>query len=285
MENKIVKTAIAATIIVILLSSLMIPIISDYSDSTTVTKSNVGIDMAKITDDTDLSITVSGHTATVDGTDYTYSRILLSDRFYILWIGGSVNAMGIRGLDSSNSWVGINMSSATITISGSTITVSGTTTDSESYENTWTIGWGFYLLEDGGYEVVDTADTALYVSDTDEIYSYFTWSSAVGSYALMGSAVGSTATLNISGGTTETQTIEYTTASVDDTDLLSLTFSSSMFEVLANTTAATIQAVVVPATVTGETSGHDVIGILLVLPTIIIVAMLVAIVRTIKMGE
>lgn len=281
MENRFLGMVIGATVAIITVSVLLVPIISDYADSAELTKTNIGADMAAIDESTSKTITVSGHTATIDGTDYTYAKIFVTDRFYAQWVGGSTNALGIRGLDDNNDWVGVNLSAATFTVAGKTISVTGTTTSSESFSASWDVGWGFYLYNDGGYTFIETASTEFFVTDTDQIYTYYTWVSSISGYAIFGSSVGTVATLNKTNGTSETVDVTFSTTTVDDSEIESLIFSSSLIDVKINTTSATVQGCVVPEEVTGEINGREYISIILVIPVIVILAILVAVVRTV----
>lgn len=282
MKIPILVVSIVVSIIVV--GSLLVPVIDDYSDSTTPIETNIGADMARVTGDTDVTITVSGHTASVGGNDYTYNKVLISDRFYLQWVGGSVNALGLRGLDSSNQWTSANLSAATITVNGLTVSITGTATNSTEFSGSWDVNWAFYITEDGGYTFIETADTAFYVNNVENIWSYATFSTPPSGYATLSSAAGTTATVNKTGGTSETETIEYTVTEADP-QIYKLTFSSTLYSIGVGANVASVQGIVVPTEAVGVPDDTTFSPILYAVPVVVILAILLGAVGIVIKGR
>ena len=284
MENKILGMAVAAAVVVIVCGVLLMPVIMDAVDDSTLTKTNNGIPVSSQTAwSAEFLMSDGAATATVNGNAVTVTQtapMFVSDNACIIFNSA---ALIVYYWDSANT-VGKNISApasvnVTVADGDSTIViVKGGVTTTLTYDDKWS-----YMYDAGGDHVskyIPSEDTTIYFNDLDELHGSF--QTVVGSPTAYFSFIGDKVTVNGSNSVTATVTQNDTTSE----DVKSCTFNRN-----ASTTGYTFSwnssteyplVVVAPHTVSGPLDngmGAGGIAILLAIPILVIIALLVMVVR------
>lgn len=174
MKMKIVGISIAAVLVVIVLASVLMPVLDD---ATTVNESfeNDGIRMAKLNDDSSLtivwdhtapnSVTIGSNVIDMTQTAGTMQMVCASENFYLRWYSVSDTVKGVQLYNGTTRLDG-NLSSGkdlTVTIaSGSVTATNGTDT------GTFTLGDHAFVRDAAGaYVLSDSASPVKVLGNTE----------------------------------------------------------------------------------------------------------------------
>lgn len=271
MKNKLLSVAIMATLTVILLGSLLVPIIDDYENKNVHTYTNSGV-RASFMDVQDAhSITISGGTLTIDGTTTSvpsYQIALASDKFNARFYTDGFSVNCTQGAFGSMD-VTIEEGKFSGTIGTKTYTDEPLT---------------YLAVPDSEGEFVmtyaDTYDRSIYLNDPAQQFYSANWITTTSQWFSYYQG-----TLTVAG--TENDTMSFNGTQVDaDTEVYKYTSAGDITFIVDNSgTDYTVHpfVCVVPRTVTGMTlsADHAVIPLLYAIPVLVIVALLLAAVKMI----
>lgn len=271
MNNKLLSVAIMATLTVILLGSVLVPIIEDYENENVHTYTNSGV-RASLMDVQDAhTITISSGTLTIDGTTTSvpnYQIALASDKFNARFFtdGFSINC-------TQGSFGALNIAIDDGKFSG-TIGTKTYTDEPLSYLAVPDADGEFVML------YADTYDRSIYLNDPAKQFYSANWITTTSQWFSYYQG-----TLTVAGA--ENDTMSFNGTQVDaDTEVYKYTNAGDITFVVDNSgTDYTVHpfVCVVPRTVTGMTltADHAVIPLLYAIPVFFIIAVVLAVVSTI----
>lgn len=166
MENKIVPGVLTATVAIILLAVLLVPVIDDVVDSESDKYNNGGGVVSKIVGDAPHHITVSGadRTVMVDDVDLTPASsagLLYTDKCLIIWFPTNMELYG----EGITNFISINVD-MDVTIENNTVVVKyGSTTYTFDYS------WAYLIDPNGDYGMFRyyNSSKTFYINNIDQI--------------------------------------------------------------------------------------------------------------------
>lgn len=279
MENKLIPTIVLSAVVVILIGSLLIPIIDDYSDDTKVEHNNTGYALTKMTDVSDLTVTYEYSTKELskDGeVAYTLTSgfvpLVITDKFVMVGSISADNTM-INGTDGKATNITNDVS---IVFSDGDATVTYGTTE-RSFTD---IGWCFVVDPAGDYGVASKAASVgtVYYNNIDQLYGSNWIDTTSEWFSFNGTNV------KVGGETIQASVTEHTVTDAADIFYTTIGGGSTgeyYFTVDNNGTDYDVHPrfYVCPITVEGHSESILAnLGLLFVIPVILIAAMIVAVV-------
>lgn len=175
--KKMVSAMVTLIVAVILTVSLVVPVISDFSSESIMTKENVGAKASPVTEST--TITFDGTDLLVGTNEFDGHVSLMCDNGFISYNAGKTS-LSFATFDGRYD----GLTSLNVTVDPTTKTVSGTYTnaghtESTSLSTTYT-DWCYVYDPDGeyvmNYYTSSSVDTPVYYNDINEIHAIYSGS-------------------------------------------------------------------------------------------------------------
>lgn len=275
-NNKLILAIIGATIAILMIGSMMMPIINEIGENANPSYDNDGVLAAEISDD-DVSIVYTTSSLTVDGvalSDYELAPIFASDTLWIDCVGEYCTIFSVRS-GSGQTFATVTAFTATVDASEKTVTFSEISYGDSATASDVAIdaySWAFVASSDGEYSGVRATSEAAdyYVSSTSEIYGGVYASGSL--YTIIGTSVYADAVA------TSDATVSIDAAAVSNVDgvysfaVANTVASSDVVLTYGSSSTASVNLLILPAEVVGETDAADYHALMLVIPVVLLAA-------------
>lgn len=276
-ENRLILGVLIAAVAIILIGSMLVPVINEIGENATPKYENAGVFADEIGDD-DVSIVYTTSSLTVDGvaiSDYELAPIFASDTLWIDCVGSYCTILTVRS-GSGQIFANATAFSATVDASEKTVTFSSITYGNNSASDVAidAYSWAFVASNDGEYSGVRATSEATdyYVASTSQIYGGLFASGSL--YTIKGTSVYADAVA------TSAATVAIDTAAVSNVDgvysfaVASTPANSDVVLTYGSSSTASINLLILPAEVVGETGMLQPYQLMLVIPVILLVAII-----------
>lgn len=269
MSNKLIGAIIGVAVAIIVISSVFMPVFSDFRETEVIRYNNSDLNYAEVSEgDHTISWESPNTTYFVDGVESTTPSnrpIVISDKFVLIWL----ESPSIQVFYTSESGSGrlVNLSSLECVFVDGVATISYTSGGNNG-NMTYGVEWGFIRVDSGAYSFIDLPAKEFYFNSPDQIYSV--------AYATNGSSFVSFNGSNLYPG----GSIKFDERPVINTTDLFVTERSSIVVTAPDGVDYAPTGIVVPAEITAyKEPNHAAVGILAAVPIVLIVAALLIVIR------